>query len=54
MVDGFESVEQQSKQRLVYYEDKVLELPERVGSLDSFDNVALLFNDSGGLNPYEH
>jgi hypothetical protein len=40
--------------RPVYDEDKVLEMQEVVRSLDGYDNVAVFFNDSGKVIPYEH
>ena len=42
------------KERPVYEEEKVLDLTEIVRSVDSYDNVAVFFNDSGKCVPYEH
>lgn len=40
--------------RPVYDEYKVLDLPEIVKSVDSYDNVAVFFHESGKCIPYEH
>jgi hypothetical protein len=29
-------------------------MQDRVAALDSFDNIAVFFNDNGKLLPYEH
>jgi len=39
--------------RDVYEDFKILEIQQRVVSLDAFDNVAVFFDDSGKLMPYE-
>jgi len=39
--------------RDVYEDFKILEIQQRVVSLDGFDNVAVFFDDSGKLMPYE-
>lgn len=39
--------------RDVYEEFKILEIQQRVVSLDGFDNVAVFFDESGKLMPYE-
>lgn len=42
------------KTRTVYDEDKILDLQERVASVDGFDNVAVFFSETGRVMPYEH
>ena len=39
--------------RDVYEEFKILDIQQRVVSLDGFDNVAVFFDESGKLMPYE-
>ncbi len=47
----------QSTNREVYYEDKILEgqaiSQKQVVSLDAFDNIAVFFDVSGRIMPYE-
>lgn len=43
----------QSSSREVYEEFKILEIQDRVVSVDGFDNVAVFFDETGKLMPYE-
>jgi hypothetical protein len=39
--------------RDVYEESKIIDFQQRIVSLDGFDNVAVFFDESGKLMPYE-